>query len=90
VTVEVERNSDLEIIVSDQGPGVPESIRGTLFDRFTRGDAARGRSTGGAGLGLSLSQVIVEAHHGHIELDQQNGGGARFRVHLPATLETAG
>ena len=70
------------IDVSDTGPGVPESVRGTLFERFTRGDVARGRDTGGAGLGLALCRAIVELHSGTIALGD-GGPGATFVVRLP-------
>jgi heavy metal sensor kinase len=72
-----------DVTVSDQGPGVPAELRPTLFERFTRGDVARGRDTGGAGLGLSLSRAIAEAHGGWIRLEDGEASGARFRLHLP-------
>jgi two-component system OmpR family sensor kinase len=71
------------ITVWDTGPGVPEAERPSLFERFTRGDPARGRQTGGAGLGLALCRVIVELHGGSITLDD-GVSGALFRVRLPA------
>src|SRR5258708_34583037 len=54
--------------VADAGPGVPDSIRDRLFQRFTRADPARGRDTGGAGLGLALCAVIAGLHGGSIAL----------------------
>jgi signal transduction histidine kinase len=68
--------------VADTGPGIPAAQRATLFDRFTRGDSARGRQTGGAGLGLALCRVIAQLHGGTIALDDSSPG-AVFRVHLP-------
>jgi heavy metal sensor kinase len=71
------------IAVEDTGSGVPPELRSRIFERFTRGDAARGRETGGAGLGLSLSAAIAAAHDGTIELESSRDGGARFVVVLP-------
>jgi heavy metal sensor kinase len=70
--------------VADAGAGVPAEIRGSLFERFTRGDPARGRETGGAGLGLALCAVIAELHGGSIRLASPNGPppGAHFVVEL--------
>jgi len=68
--------------VADSGPGVADALKPTLFDRFTRGDAARGRETGGAGLGLALCRVIAELHGGTIAVGDGNPG-AVFRVVLP-------
>jgi heavy metal sensor kinase len=71
------------LLVADTGPGVEPALRAALFDRFTRADGARGRETGGAGLGLSLSQAIAAAHGGSIELADGDGAGATFVVSLP-------
>jgi heavy metal sensor kinase len=71
------------IAVQDTGPGVEESLRASLFERFTRTDPARGRETGGAGLGLSLCAIIARLHGGRISLEDA-GAGARFVTLLPA------
>jgi two-component system OmpR family sensor kinase len=85
VTVRLARDAaQWRIDVADTGPGVPEAMRDTLFERFTRGDSARGRDTGGAGLGLALCRAIVELHGGAIVLLDGAGPGATFRVTLPA------
>jgi heavy metal sensor kinase len=72
--------------VADAGPGVPASVRDTLFQRFARGDPARGRDTGGAGLGLALCAVIAGLHGGSVSLAPPDGppGGAHFVVDLAA------
>ena len=75
------------VSVWDTGPGIDVARRATLFDRFSRGDAARGRGTGGAGLGLSLCRAIVGVHGGTIALEETTVG-ARLTVRLPAERAT--
>jgi signal transduction histidine kinase len=67
--------------VADSGPGIAESERETIFDRYKQG--ARGRAAGGAGLGLAIARGIAEAHHGSISVDSGDLGGAAFRLVLP-------
>lgn len=70
------------IDVRDQGPAIPETIRPVLFERFA-GSAARPRDSAGAGLGLALSRAIAESHGGILQLVEQSGPGATFRLFLP-------
>ncbi len=72
------------IEVSDDGPGVPPSMRETVFERFTRLDDARDRQHGGAGLGLAIVAEIAAAHGGSASVNDAPSGGARFVVTLPA------
>lgn len=73
------------LTVSDSGPGIATDIQSRLFERFSRGDPARGRATGGAGLGLSICRAIAEAHGGSIELAPDSPlGGAAFSIRLPS------
>jgi heavy metal sensor kinase len=69
--------------IEDEGPGIPLSHRGKIFDRFYRVDKARTREYGGAGLGLSIARWAVEAHGGNIGLESAPKGGCVFRVILP-------
>ena len=69
----------VELIATDQGGGIDEGLRSQVFSRFWRDGRA-----GGSGLGLYIVAGIVEAHAGAIEVDAAPGGGARFRVLLPA------
>jgi two-component system sensor histidine kinase BaeS len=68
----------------DSGPGVPAEQLPRLFERFFRGEASRNRKSGGAGLGLSICQRIVEAHEGRIEAKASPLGGLWLRVEIPA------
>jgi signal transduction histidine kinase len=80
----VEASGDtVTVEVTDSGEGIDPALLPTLFDRFTRADAARGRDTGGAGLGLAICRAIVEAHGGTISAASAPGRGATFTVELP-------
>ncbi|MDA0353607.1 MAG: ATP-binding protein [Chloroflexi bacterium] len=86
ITVELRedrRSGRIELVVADDGPGVPAEARERIFERFARLDAARGRDVGGAGLGLAIVREIVQRHGGAIEVDVSSEGGARFTVRLP-------
>ena len=78
----------VELTVRDSGPGVDPAIRARIFERFARSDPARGRETGGAGLGLSICDAITRLHGGILSLDE-DAGGACFRVWLPAGTAAA-
>ncbi|WP_406382402.1 sensor histidine kinase [Streptomyces sp. NBC_01618] len=83
VTLELVRRGDLAIIqVRDTGKGIPPEELPHLFDRFWRADAARGRATGGSGLGLSIARQIVTDHRGTIEVESTVGVGTTFSVVL--------
>ena len=74
----------LEIIVEDDGPGIPDDLRPHVFERFYRGDSSRHRgSGGGSGLGLSIVAALVAAHGGRVGVDTSPGVGATFWVRLP-------
>ncbi|WP_348786611.1 HAMP domain-containing sensor histidine kinase [Leifsonia sp. NPDC080035] len=77
------------ITVADDGPGIPEGLESTLFERFARGDSSRNRATGSTGLGLAIVQAVVEAHRGTVEV-RSVAGDTVFTVRLPLALpETA-
>ncbi len=81
VTSGVER-AGFEVIVDDDGPGIPGHALERVFERFytDRPDQGFGQNSG---LGLSISRQIVEAHGGTISASNRQGGGARFTVWLP-------
>jgi two-component system, OmpR family, sensor kinase len=74
---------DVVLSVEDDGPGIPEAIVPTLFERFVRGDQSRSRKAGSSGLGLAIAAAIVQAHHGRIDVDTDPGRTV-FSVVLPA------
>lgn len=79
-------NSRYVTTVSDTGQGIPLDLQSRIFERFFRADKARSRSDsdgGGAGLGLSISQWIVHAHGGTLELTRSDKDGSAFAVYLP-------
>lgn len=76
---------DAVIGVADTGPGVPESERERVFERFYRADGSRGRSGGGSGLGLSIVKAIVTLHGGTVAMEGAEGGGTEITVALPVT-----
>ena len=73
----------MTVEVADAGEGIDPVLLPTLFNRFTRADAARGRATGGTGLGLAICRAIVEAHGGTISAESAPGPGVTFTVELP-------
>ncbi|MCU6497436.1 HAMP domain-containing protein [Rugamonas sp. A1-17] len=70
--------------VSDSGPGIGVDELPHLFERFYRGASARSGAAAGVGLGLALTQTIVQGHGGRIEAANLQAGGAAFTVHLPS------
>ena len=59
----------VQLVVSDDGPGVPDADRARVFERFTRLDEARDRDRAGAGLGLAIVAGVVARHHGIVAVD---------------------
>ena len=76
---------EARLIIEDDGPGVPERLAETLFERFVRGAGDRG---GSFGLGLAIVRAVAESHGGSVSVEQTHPGaerpGARFVVTLPA------
>ncbi len=73
----------VEISVSDQGIGIPESAQKRIFERFFRVDAARSRATGGTGLGLAIVKHVAVAHGGEVTVWSKEGSGSTFTLRLP-------
>jgi two-component system, OmpR family, sensor kinase len=82
VTVRVRESDGWDALeVSDTGIGIPEDQLPLIFERFYRADSSR--TTGGAGLGLSIARQIAEAHGGRIEVESTPGEGSTFTLLLP-------
>jgi two-component system OmpR family sensor kinase len=77
------------IEVNDHGPGLSKEQAERVFERFYRADQARGRKTGGAGLGLAIVAALVDAHGGAVGVDTAPGSGALFWITLPLAAEAA-
>ena len=73
----------VRVAVKDNGCGVPEKDRKIIFEAFSQGDSSDTRSYGGTGLGLTISQAIVEKHGGQIHLAQNDDTGSTFYFDLP-------
>jgi two-component system OmpR family sensor kinase len=72
-----------ELQVSDTGVGIAVDDLAHVFDRFYRVSKDRSRTTGGAGLGLSIARWIVASHRGRIDVQSTPGAGSTFTVRLP-------
>jgi signal transduction histidine kinase len=84
VTLQLRENGQhSELVVADDGPGIPVQHHATVFKRFARLDEARSRDAGGSGLGLAIVHDIVRQHGGSIVIASSHGEGARFVVTLP-------
>ncbi len=77
-------DDEITLEVIDHGDGIPKQLRDKIFERFYRADNSRNRDTGGTGLGLAIVKEIVTLHKGRIEVRETPGGGATFRIKLPA------
>ncbi len=75
--------SEVEIIVSDAGPGIPEADLGKVFDPFYRLDTSRDRTTGGAGLGLAIVRTCVESCGGTVSARNRQPAGLDVVIRLP-------
>lgn len=76
----------IEISVTDQGPGIPDSDLDRIFERFYRVDPARSRDTGGTGLGLAIVKHVCANHGGDCIVWSQVGQGSTFTLRFPAYL----
>jgi len=90
IRVNVVRADDrVRIMVADDGPGISKEDQTRVFERFWRADPARTRSSGGSGLGLSITASLVDAQGGSIEVDSEPGQGATFTIWFPLATPAA-
>ncbi len=75
--------SGVQLIVKDDGPGIPKELLPHIFEEFRQGDMSSTRPKGGLGLGLSIARHLVELHQGSISASSPKRGGATFVVSLP-------
>jgi two-component system osmolarity sensor histidine kinase EnvZ len=73
----------IDILVDDDGPGIPLADRERVFRAFARLDPSRNPSTGGVGLGLTIARDVARGHGGDVKLETSPQGGLRARLHLP-------
>ncbi|OAN46655.1 two-component sensor histidine kinase [Paramagnetospirillum marisnigri] len=78
-----QRTDAAEVLIDDDGPGIPEASREEVFKPFTRLEESRNTGTGGVGLGLTIARDIVRTHGGDVLLEDSPLGGLRVRVRLP-------
>ncbi len=79
------REGEVLVTVEDTGEGIPPDRLERVFDRFYRGDDARDRASGGAGLGLAIVRELVEAMGGSVSVESTLGQGTRFSFSVPST-----
>ncbi|MGZ6694132.1 MAG: ATP-binding protein [Solirubrobacteraceae bacterium] len=88
VEVRLETDGPLaRLTITDDGPGVPERLRGEVFERFCQGENVHG--VGAVGLGLSIVRDVVTLHGGSVRLGSGEHGGARFTIDLPRLVPAA-
>ena len=80
---EHDKTDVIEVIIEDDGPGIPDDRKEDALRPFVRLDNARGTDTGGTGLGLSIAKTAIENHGGQLFLEDSSMGGLRVRVVLP-------
>jgi len=85
VSAGMEAASLVRVSVSDTGEGIPQEALPHIFDRFFRADPSRNRTTGGAGLGLTIFKKLVEAHGGTVGVESKVGVGTTMTFTLPVT-----
>ena len=75
--------TEVVVRISDDGPGIPEGSRESIFEPFARLDTSRDRQSGGYGLGLAIARRILQRHGGNIHVENRHVHGASFVLHWP-------
>src|ERR1700686_3018902 len=76
----------VDILIDDNGPGIPPEERDRVFQPFVRLDTSRNPATGGIGLGLTIARDVARSHGGDVRLETSPHGGLGARVHLPPEI----
>lgn len=84
-----ETPASYDILVEDEGPGIPDEEQQRVFEPFVRLETSRNSETGGTGLGLTLVKAIAQGHGGGVTLENREQGGLRARFSLPRENITA-
>jgi signal transduction histidine kinase len=85
-TISVKETSNhISILIDDDGPGLSAENMDAMFEPFARAETSRSRSTGGAGLGLTIARAIARSHNGDVRLENRESGGLRAILDLPKT-----
>lgn len=82
--VENHVNQQAVITIRDYGTGIAEEALSQVFEPFYRADEGRDRDSGGAGLGLAITNAAVRQHGGSIQAENATGGGLTVTITLPA------
>ncbi|MCU9807510.1 cell wall metabolism sensor histidine kinase WalK [Paraclostridium sp. AKS46] len=84
ILIKVENYDDsIDIVIKDNGIGIPKEELHYIFERFYRVDKSRSKDTGGIGVGLAISKAIVSEHGGNILVYSELGKGSEFIIKLP-------
>lgn len=83
----IQENENVVITVKDNGCGMYDNDIPYIFERFYRTDKSRNRSTGGAGIGLTITRAIVQLHGGTIHVESKKGVGSLFKVTIPVNKQ---
>ena len=89
VPADADEQAWVDVVVADEGIGIPADETERVFERFYRVDKARARATGGTGLGLSIVRHVVMNHGGEVMLQTREGVGTTFTLRLPAEQDRA-
>ncbi len=89
VAADADEQAWVDVVVADEGIGIPADETERVFERFYRVDKARARATGGTGLGLSIVRHVVMNHGGEVMLQTREGVGTTFTLRLPAEQDKA-